>query len=234
MKPAHSKKAKAIHAGSTQRFTDIDDILEDVVMFQGGSACLIIEVQASNFALLSVQEQEAKIYAYAGMLNSLSFPIQIVIQNKKIDISSYLNLLEDQSKKTAVHTNLSANINQALLTQIKLYKEFVQELVKVNTVLDKRFYVVIPYSYLEKGVVGVATATKGQSGKEAFFETAKAALHTKANSVLGQLARTGLRAKVLSKEELIRLFYEIYNQTQTAPDQLSNSIKQAIIKGQQA
>lgn len=228
-----TKKAKAIHAGSTQRFTDIDDILEDVVMFQGGSACLIIEVQASNFALLSAQEQQAKIYAYAGMLNSLSFPIQIVIQNKKIDISSYLNLLEDQSKKTsAVHSNLPATINQALLTQIKLYKEFVQELVKVNTVLDKRFYVVIPYSYLEKGVAGAATAAKGKSGKEAFFETAKGALHSKANSILGQLARTGLRAKVLSKEELIRLFYEVYNQTQNTPDQLSNS-SSAIIKGQQ-
>lgn len=184
---------------STQKFIEIGDIDEDVVMLQNGNACLLIEVTASNFALLSSEEQQAKLYAYASLLNSLAFSIQIIIQNKRVDISSYLKLLDAEIKKTT---------NTLLAGQIELYRDFVSELVKVNTVLDKKFYLVIPYSYLEQGVAGASMAMKKG---DFHHEAAKKILHTKAGTVLNQLARLGLPAKILGKEELIKLYFSIFN-----------------------
>lgn len=175
---------------------DIQEIVDEVVILKGGNACSIIEVTASNFALLSKEEQDAKIFSYAALLNSLSFPIQIIVQNKRIDISSYLKQLAIEVQKTK---------NEQLASYISLYHDFVSELVKINTVLDKKFYIVISYSYLEKGVSG---KIRGDS----FVNDAKTALTTKTASLHSQLARVGLLAKTLSKEELITLFYSLYNE----------------------
>ena len=92
-------KAARVKA-STQQFTEVVDIIDNVVLLQGGLACVVINVTASNFALLSKKEQDAKIYAYASLLNSLNFPIQIIIRNQLVDITSYLKSLEEQEKMT--------------------------------------------------------------------------------------------------------------------------------------
>src|SRR3989344_8259290 len=107
---ANSARIKA----STQKFTEIIDIVDSVVLLEGGYACLVIEVTASNFALLSKKEQDAKIYSYASLLNSLSFPIQIIIRNQRVDITSYLKNLEELEKHTK---------NEMLASHIKLYRE---------------------------------------------------------------------------------------------------------------
>jgi len=73
-------RKQGAHAGSTQKFTEIEDIAEDIIIYKGGFASLVVEVQASNFALLSENERDAKLSSYAGLLNSLSFPIQIIIR----------------------------------------------------------------------------------------------------------------------------------------------------------
>lgn len=177
---------------TTQKFTEIEDIADNVVFLSFGFACLIIEVTATNFSLLSKDERDGKIYSYAMLLNSLSFPIQILIRSKKIDISSYLNLLDQERTKTQ---------NQILANKIKLYREFVESLVKINSVLDKKFYIVIPYSYLEEGAI------KSKN----HFEAAKSSLKLKADSINTQLARLNLKAKTLAKDELIELFYSVYN-----------------------
>lgn len=187
---------------STQKFIEIVDIVDDIVIIAGGYACLVIEVKATNFALLSAEEQDAMIFSYASLLNSLSFSIQVLIRSKKLDISSYLNLLADEEKKTQ---------NQALAKQIGLYKNFVQELVKVNTILDKRFYIVIPYSSLEKGITGAKAATGMTTPQSDFFIGAKTALHSKAESMHAQLGRLNLKAETLDKEQLTKLYYDIFN-----------------------
>lgn len=186
---------------STQKFIEITDIVDDIVVLSSGNACLVIEVKATNFALLSPEEQDSKIYAYASLLNSLPFPIQIVIRSKKLDISNYLTLLDTEKNKTA---------NSALANQIGLYRNFVQELVKVNTVLDKKFYVVISYSSLEKGVSGAGQAI-GKSNQGSFILGAKSSLHSKAESIHSQLVRLNLKAETLTKEKLTKLFYDIFN-----------------------
>lgn len=198
---------------STQKFTEIEDIIENVVVLSGQRACLVMEIQATNFSLLSAEEQQTKIYAYAQLLNSLSFPIQVLIRNKKIDISSYLKLLD-----------LEIGKGQKLADFIRQYRDFVAEMVKVNVVLDKKFYLIISFSALEGGVKGVLK-------KEDFQEQAKAALKTKTDSLLNQLSRLSLGAKVLAKEELIRLFYEIYNEDSTATNQAEESVQTPIITG---
>ena len=208
-----AKPSQKIHS-STQKFTEIKDILDNVVMFSSGNACLIIEVTATNFALLSKEEQDAKIFAYSSLLNSLSFPIQIFIRSKRIDISSYLKLLDQEAKKTQ---------NQVLGTRIRLYRDFVQELVRVNTILDKKFYIVISYSYLETGPVGSQTSVA---------KNAKATLELKAKSLLSQLQRIGLLAKTLEKEELTKLFYEIYNGDMIETNQTADNVKTLIIRAQ--
>lgn len=178
---------------STQSFTEIKEIFEDIVIFSKGNACLIFELTATNFALLSGPEQDAKIYAYASLLNSLSFPIQIVVRSEKLDISSYLKLLDTEATK---------NGNTKFGQQIQKYRNFVQELVKVNSVLDKKFYIVVPFSYLE---------SPGASSKN-FKESAKASLHSKSSSLSSQLLRLNLKFKILEGEELAKLFYDIYNE----------------------
>lgn len=207
IKPALRKKA------TTQKFIEIENIEDDIVILSGRNAALVIEVNSTNFALLSKEEQDTKIFSYASLLNSLSFPIQIFIRSTKLDISSYLKLLDSQASETQ---------NQLLSSQIRLYKDFVRELVKVNTVLDKKFYIAIPYSYLEKGVMASA---------DSFLNLAKASLTSKAESVLSQLSRLNLRARTLQKEELIKLFYEIYNRDSVETNQITDEIKTPIVKG---
>lgn len=187
------KKSAKNSKATTQKFIEIQDIIDNIVLLSSGNACLIIEVQATNFSLLSQEEQDVKVLSYSSLLNSLSFSIQIFIRSKKIDISSYLRLLDDEVAKSQ---------NQLLKNQIKLYKDFVAELIKVNTVLDKKFYIAIPYSNLENGM--------GLRGDN-FFLSAKSRLSSKAESLHAQLKRLSLPARTLNKEELVELFHEIYN-----------------------
>lgn len=184
-----AQKTKA----TTQKFIEISDIVDNIVLLASGDACLIIEVQATNFALFSQEEQNARVLSYSALLNSLSFPIQIFIRSKKIDISSYLKLLEGEVEKSQ---------NQLLKHQIKLYKDFVAELVKVNAVLDKKFYISIPYTGLESGL--------GMSRNNLFL-SAKAKLAAKAEGLHAMLRKMNLSAKTLGKDDLIELFHEIYN-----------------------
>lgn len=203
-----AQKTKA----TTQKFIEILDIIDNVVLLASGNACLVIEVQATNFALLSQEEQNAKVLSYSSLLNSLSFPIQVFIRSKKIDISSYLRLLDDEVQKSQ---------NQLLKNQIKLYKDFVQELVKVNAVLDKKFYIAIPYTGLEGGIY---------MSRNNFFLSAKAKLATKAESLHAMLRRMNLSAKTLNKEDLVKLFHEIYNGDFEQIGQIAQNIKYPFVK----
>lgn len=193
--------------GTTQEFTQIADIFDDLVFMTDGSVALIIKVAAVNFGLLSEREQEAIIYAYAEFLNSLNFAIQIVIRNQRKDISTYVDKLTAQQQEQK---------NELLYRQIESYKNFILSTVKENNVLDKKFYLVIPFSSLELGAVAASKNLLPQKNTlplplEKIAELAKNALYPKRDHVLRQLGRIGLRAKQATTAELIDLFYEIYN-----------------------
>lgn len=210
--------AQKIHS-TTQKFTEIVDIIDNVVLLAGGYACCIIEITATNFALLSQSEQDAKIYGYASLLNSLSFPIQILIRNKRVDISSYLKQLEEAQNTTT---------NMRLKNQIDQYRNFVNEMVTVNVVLNKQFYMIISYSSLEGGITAI---TPGKGGRNnSFFTTAQRTLMTKAQGLHGQLNQIAASAKILEKEDLIKLFYDIYNNDVVEAGQVVDDVQTSIIR----
>lgn len=194
--------------GSTQQAIPIEDVKDDLVILKDGSVCLVLQTTALNFGLLSESEQDATIYAYAALLNSLTFPVQILIRSQRKDISSYLELLagaEDNQK------------NSLLRKQISKYRRFVEETVKKNNVLDKRFYIIVPFSSFELGVkqaLGSAILprkVKLPFSKSYILQKAKTALYPKRDHLLRQFSRIGLSGRQLTTHELISLFYEIYN-----------------------
>lgn len=192
---------------STQEHLDIEDIRDNLVLLKDGSCCLILQTSAVNFSLLSESEQDAIIYAYAGLLNSLTFPIQIVITSQKKDIGSYLALLNGQKNKIT---------NPLLKRQLEKYYAFVQKTVAENEVLDKNFYLVVPFSSLELGISSTLTSSiKRKPGlpfdKQTILTRAKNSLVPKRDHILKQLVRIGLKAKQLTTPELIKLFYGYYN-----------------------
>jgi len=192
---------------STQEHLPIEDIKNNLVLLKDGSCCLVLEISAINFELLSQKEQEAMIFAYAALLNSLSFPIQILIRSQKKDVSQYLKFLDTQKEKIT---------NPLLKNQLLKYKKFVQELVKTNQVLDKKFYVVIPFSVLELGAAQhVGTVIGRKKGlpfaKEYILERAATNLEPKKDNLIKQFSRLGVKARQLTTKELVNLFFEIYN-----------------------
>jgi hypothetical protein len=169
---------------------------------------MAISATAVNFGLLSEKEQDAIIYAYAGLLNSLSFPIEILIRTQHKDITAYLSSLEEKEKKQK---------NPKMAASIHSYRQFVAATVKEKDVLDKKFYLVIPFSYLELGMsTNVFFGGSKKHGlpypRPYIFERALTVLTPKGDHVIRLLSRIGLRAKQLTNDQLIRLFYEIYNQ----------------------
>ncbi len=200
--------AQKINA-STQKFTEIVDFVDNIVVLEGGNACLIIEITASNFALLSKREQDSRVASYASLLNSLSFPIQILIRNKRMDISNYLNELDEAKKNSK---------NDRLATYISYYRDFVEEIVTVNVVLNKSFFIVVPYSFLEGNMPNASQPQQAKKQKDTvsksqkIAENAKRALESKSSTVMAQLQKFAVSAKILEKDELVKLFYDIYNQ----------------------
>lgn len=179
-----------------QDHLNISDIAEDLVILKDGGASLVIETNAVNFGLLSEMEQISIIASFAQMLNSLSYSIQIVIQSQRLDVSSYIKMLEGVQK---------SQTNPLLANMIGKYRLFVQSLVKENEVLDKQFYIVLNVSSLEMGI--------GFLNKQERLAKAKALLEPRKDQIVRQLTRVGLTATQLKDAELVKLFYQIYNQS---------------------
>lgn len=193
---------------TTQDFIPIADITNDLVIYKDGGAALIMESTSLNFGLLSEKEQEAVIAAYAAMINSLNFAVQIAVRTQKKDISSYLNYLDEESKK----------ITQPLLLKLMQgYMGFISESVKKKNVLGKRFFVTLYFSPLELGVAkSVATLTKRRAGPLPYAESyiikkAKITLYPRRDHLVRQAGRLGLKFKQLTTSELIDLSYSIFN-----------------------
>jgi len=202
--------------GTTQDHLPIEDITQDMVILKDGSCAYILEISSVNFDLLSQKEQEAMIYAYASLLNSLTFPIQIFIHSAPKDVSSYLAYLSAWEEKAT---------DSLIKKQIAHYRQFVSQVVEKNNVLTKSFYVAIPFSSLELGLPAVKSAfpspfsfftKKKPAGlpvkKHTLIERAKANLEPKKEHLVRAFARLGLKTRQLKTPQLLSLFYSIYNQ----------------------
>lgn len=195
---------------STQEHLDIYAIKDHLVFLKDGSAALVLKTTAINFNLLSEEEQDATIYAYAGLLNSLSFSIQILIRSQRKNISDYLNLID---------VRIQSVPSQKVKEQLLAYRQFVKSLVKENRVLEKKFYVIIPFSVIELGLSKSSFNPFAKSPQKPPYdlsyieERAATVLYPRRDHVIRQFARIGLKASQLTTSELVTLFYTIYNQS---------------------
>ncbi len=185
----------------------IAEILDDMVIYKDGGAAIVLESTSLNFGLLSEREQEAVIAAYAALLNSLSFSIEVVIRSQRKDISNYLNYLEDEFKKAT---------NPKIKAITENYKVFIRDTIKKKNVLGKRFFIVLAFSALELGVAKSMRATTTRSGplpftREYVMKKAKITLNPRKDHIVRQAGRLGLKLHQLTSEELIELYYEVYN-----------------------
>lgn len=203
-----------IHS-STQDFTEIVEITDGIAYFKGRRACTALEISSINFFLLSQDEQNARVYGYMSLLNSLSFFIQILIVSKRVDMSGYLKLL-DQKITNAQNPKISQHLEQ--------YRVFIQELIKGEDLLDKKTYIIIPISFIEMGAGAAVKSNKG-----GFSEQAKEALISKRNTVISQIERIGLTARPLGNDEMISLFYEQFNQEIINTDFNSDDLKNIVL-----
>lgn len=195
---------------STQEHLDIYAIKDHLVFLKDGSAALVLKTTAINFNLLSEEEQDATIFAYAGLLNSLSFPIQILVRSQRKNISDYLNLID---------TRIQSVPSQKIKEQLLAYRQFVKSLVKENRVLEKKFYIIIPFSTVELGLTKSSFNPFAKSPQKPPFdlvyieEKASTALYPRRDHLIRQFARIGLKASQLTTSELVTFFYTIYNQS---------------------
>lgn len=200
----------------TQDHIDIEDIRDDIVILKDGSACLILEVTAINFGLFSEKEQEATMYAYAQLLNSLTFAIQIVINSKRKDISDYIAKLDNRLAQTT---------SPQIKDNLTKYRDFVRAVVRQGNVLDKKFYVSIPFSSLELGMTSSLLSLGNKKPKLSrpiaeIVDRATLNLIPKRDHLIRLLARIGLRARQIPSGELLQLFFDYYN-----PEKLGTKVE---------
>lgn len=208
-------------SSTTQEFLDVYDIINDIVLLKDGTASIILQVGTMNFSLLAEQEQDAIIFTYGSLLNSLNYPIQINIQSQTKDVTKYLRLLDEQMQKA--NSDRKAKL-------IKQYRDFVATLIKERNVLEKHFYVTVPAS---PGEMGLITATNVLPGKTTFdinsieksiiLEKAANLLEPRRDHLISQFNRLGLYTKQLNTQEIIQNFYINYNPEAAEGQEISNN-----------
>jgi len=194
---------------STQKFLDIAEIKEDTVVLRNGTVRSVLLVSSINFALKGEDEQNAIISSYVGFLNSLSFPLQIMVQSRTLNIDAYLAKLDALEKNQT---------NELLRLQIVDYRGFLKELLDLGQIMTKKFFVVVPYGGVDLGkkkflemTTDVFSPTKTLKLSRDKFAKFKAELGKRVDFVLGGLSGIGLNAQVLDTQSLMTLYYNTYN-----------------------
>ena len=206
-----SKKLTSKKKGmvTTQNHLLISEIKQDVVVLKDGTLRAVLMVSSLNFALKNDDEQTAIISSYVSFLNSLDHPLQVVIQSRKLQIQPYIDKLIEQERNQT---------NDLLKVQTADYRSFVSELVKLGEIMNKQFYVVIPYDPLSNRSKSfwsrfkeVLNPIKAINLKGTQFDTRKSELDDRVRLVEGGLSSVGLTAVRLNTQSLIELYYSTYN-----------------------
>lgn len=194
-------------AGATQQFVDVEDIKDGLVSLRNGAIRRILMVSGINFELKSEEEQNIITYAYQNFLNTLDFSVQFIIHSRKMNIDNYLSKLEERKTQET---------NELLQNQITEYIEFVRSFVELNAVMSKTFFVVVPYDPIivpagSKKLFGLVGKGKDNTVIGETMEQKLTQMNQRTDQVLNGLNQIGLRAVALNDEELIELFYNLYN-----------------------
>jgi len=190
---------------STQGHLDIEDIRDDLVVLKNGRVSAVVETTSLNFDLLDNKEQDARIGAFAAFLNSIRFPIQIVIKTQKTDIAKYLKLLDKYRAKSS---------SEQIANQVAIYQDFISNLTQSTQVLDKRFFTVIPSIKLPIETTSGIKVLFGKKKKviniPELIKKAKEELVPKKDHIIKQYGNLGITARQLQNDELIKLYYSVY------------------------
>ncbi|MBU0661023.1 hypothetical protein KKG22_02475 [Patescibacteria group bacterium] len=194
---------------STQAHLPISEIKEGIVVLKDGTLRSVMITSSINFALKSEDEQTALISSYVGFLNSLDFPLQIIVQSRRLQIQPYLDNLRKIEKDQT---------NELLQIQIADYRAFIKELVDIGEIMTKQFYIVVPYDPLSnkkksfwsraKEIFHPAITVKLKDEK---FQKRKQDLDSRVRQVIGGLTSMGLYVAPLDTQAVIELFYNTYN-----------------------
>ncbi len=212
---------------STQNMLQLAEVRDGIVIMNDGSFRSVIMVKSINFDLMSPQEQEAVEYSYQGFLNSLYFPIQIFIRSQKVDLQPYIEKLD---KIRTEHDNM------LLAMLMEDYINYIDQLSLQTNIMDKKFYVVIPYfpvTDVQKALTQSKDFLTGLKGlfvnkeqhvtvNEADLEKAKNELRNRVQAVLSGLMQCGIQGLPLDTQELIELYYDTYNPDTATRQQLKN------------
>ncbi len=207
-------KAKKNPASSTQTYLRIAEIRDDTMVLKNGGLRSVLRVSSINFNLKSEEEQNSIVYSYQGFLNTLEFPIQIVVRSKKLDIDNYLDKLRKIGEKQT---------NPLLQTQTYEYVEYISKLVEYADIMEKDFLVIVPLdplrsikpNMLQKFFQSMNAKDSYEAVKRRHeeFEQLKKTLAQRVSSIKVGLENCGLKAQELTTKDLIELFYNIYNPT---------------------
>jgi hypothetical protein len=192
---------------ATQTYLDIAEIRDDVIVLKDGSYRSVLACSSINFDLKSEEEKNAIIYSYQAFLNSLNFPIQILIRSRRINLDNYLRSLGEHEQRQE---------NELIRLQTAEYIEFIRRLIDVVNIMQKTFYVVVPHypaGLTPTGKSGgiFSLFRGGGSTPQGKFDEGKNALKQRSSLVAQGLGAMGVRAAELKTQELVELFYEIYN-----------------------
>jgi hypothetical protein len=227
-KPANANGAKPANANSTQNSLQIAEVRDGIVIMSDGSFRSVVMVKSINFDLMSTQEQEAVEYSYQGFLNSLYFPIQIFERSQKIDLQPYIDKLD---KIRTEHDNM------LLALLMDDYLSYIDALSQQTNIMDKKFYVVIPFfPVIDTANKAVAQSKNFLTGFTELFnkneqhvtinendlENAKTELRNRVQAVLSGLLQCGIKGIPLDTQELIELYYDTYNPDTATRQQLKN------------
>lgn len=206
------RQKKGSPGASTQLYLNIAEIKDNVVVLKNGGLRAVLQTSSLNFNLKSEEEQSALIVAYQGFLNSLEFPVQIVVRSRKLDIDQYLDNVKALGEK---------NQNPLLREQTREYCEYIHKLIEYADIMEKSFYVVVPFDpyrttdlnlfskFLQRISVSESLETIQQRHRE--FEELNKGLIERIGLVKAGLEGCNLRAAQLTTPQLIELFYQIYN-----------------------
>lgn len=232
--------APKTNPNSTQNTLQIAEIRDGIVIMNDGSFRSVVMVKSINFDLMSIQEQEAVEYSYQGFLNSLYFPIQIFVRSQKVDLQPYIEKLD---KIRTEHDNM------LLALLMEDYIGYIDDVSQRTNIMDKKFYVAIPFFPNEDIKQTLAQSKNFFSGiasvfnnkeqhvtiNEASLEAAKTELRNRVQAVLSGLLQCGIKGLPLDTQELIELYYDTYNPDTATRQQLKNFdglTADVIVKGQ--
>jgi hypothetical protein len=216
-----------VNPNSTQNALQVAEVRDGIVIMNDGSFRSVVMVKSINFDLMSPQEREAVEYSYQGFLNSLYFPVQIFIRSQKVDLAPYLTKLD---KIRSEHDNM------LLAVLMEDYISYINALASQTNIMDKRFYLVIPYFPVLDAQRALTASKNLFSGVFGLFNNkqqhvvinepdlvkAKDELRNRVQSVLSGLMQCGIQGLPLDTQELIELYYDTYNPDTATRQQLKN------------